>query len=162
MDIRQLHEKAGLPLVESAARALATKRGAPSSRPTQAIVALDEFWAALIETFPEIVLVLDESGRITATNEAARSKLKVREGSRFSHLAPVGWGRTYAAIHSARRRSHPTLLAMRARTGTIYIEATVAPVGRRPDGPIVLIGRQIREGNADEYPGARPEGSSHA
>ena len=143
MRIRHLHEKAGLPLVESAARALAKNHPPPDARYGLGGAGIDQFWAGLLDTLPEVLIVIDERGRVTAANAVARAKLGVRTGGTFSSLAPVGWRQVYSAIRSARGRGEPRLLAMRARSGTIVMEARVESVGA-PDGPVVLIGRRLR------------------
>jgi DNA-binding transcriptional MerR regulator len=141
--IRQLHEKSGLPLVESAARALAPKEEASDQTTGLGSAGIDEFWAGLIDTFPELLLVIDEAGKIRAANEVARARLNVRPGTSFSRLAPLGWRRAYDSIRTSRGSHKPGLLAMRGVSGTIFMDFRVQSIGR-PDGPIVLIGRGLR------------------
>ena len=144
--IRQLHESDGLPLGESAARAVNDKQELTADSAHYEGDALDAFWAGLIDTLGEILLVIDETGQISAANEVARAQLRVRQGTSFIRLAPIGWRPTYHAIkrgNAAGGRS--TMLAMRARAGIIFVDARVVPVGPRPDGPAAVICRPVSE-----------------
>ena len=142
MAIRQLHERAGLPLSESAARA---REMTESPRESHQIDtgALGSFWAGLIYALRDIVLVMDGEGRITAVNEAARATLNVRIGSPLIRLAPLGWRPVYESISRHRSRHERTVVAMRGRAATIFVEARVEPIGTRPDGPMVFVGVPI-------------------
>ena len=144
--IRRHHESGGLPLVESAARAMKTVNHgeAPEPAPERA-TALDAFWAGLVDQLPEMLIVIDEAGRITAANEHARAKLNLRYGVRFTRLAPGGWRRTYRLLHRSPGRRQPMILAMRARSGILFVDARVVPVGQSAEGPVVLIGTRVRE-----------------
>jgi DNA-binding transcriptional MerR regulator len=144
--IKRFHEAEGLPLVESAARAL-TASDAPSPAQTvgQQSAALDAFWAALSDTLPEVLLVIDESGIIAAANESARARLKLHPGTSFLRLAPGGWRRTYRTLlREAGARRHSVLVAMRGRGGIVFMDAKVVPVRPAPDGPVVFIGKRVR------------------
>jgi DNA-binding transcriptional MerR regulator len=144
--IRRLHEASHLPLVESAARALdGREAGSPVETVGNQSEALDAFWAALSDTLPELLLVIDESGNVAAANESARVRLNVHRGSSFLRLAPGGWRRTYRSMcRQAGSRRQSVILAMRARTGIVFMDAKVVPVGPVPDGPVVLIGTRVR------------------
>ena len=147
--IRQLHKTWGLPLVESAAHAMKLDPHPAATASHHEGDALGPFWASLIDSLGELLLVIDEGGRIRAANKVARSRLNVRQGSSFVRLAPIGWRQTYHSIHRA-AGAHPRsgVLAMRGRSGVIFIDACLVPVGRRPDGPAVMIGRQVGEDEA--------------
>ena len=147
--IRQLHKTWGLPLVESAAHAMKLKPPTPTHESHYESDAIGAFWASLIDSLGDLLLVIDETGRIRAANKVARSQLNVRQGSSFARLAPIGWRHTYHSIHRA-GGAHPRtgVLAMRGRSGVIFIDACLVPVGRRPDGPAVMIGRQVSGGEA--------------
>jgi PAS domain-containing protein len=142
MAIRQLHERGGLPLSESAARA-----GEITETPNEPhqidAGALGSFWAGLIYALRDIVLVMDGSGRVTAVNEAARVTLNVRIGAPLMRLAPLGWRSVYESISRHRPRNERTVVAMRGRAGTIFVDARVEPIGTRPDGPMVFVGVPI-------------------
>lgn len=142
--IRQLHETGGLPLVESAARALEASR--ENDEPAHVGGAMiGGYWAGLIDTVPEIVLVIDGAGRITVANEIARTSLNVDQRASFLRLAPAGWRRTYQTIRHTHGRRQRILLAMRGRSTTMMLEAHVEPIGTRPDGPMVVVGRPVSE-----------------
>jgi DNA-binding transcriptional MerR regulator len=144
--IRRFHETDGLPLVESAARAMA-EQGPPSPVQTvgQRSAALDAFWAALSDTLPELLLVLDESGNIAAANESARARLNLHRRTSFMRLAPGGWRRTYRSLlREAGSRRQSVMVAMRARGGIMFMDAKVVRVRPGPDGPVVFIGKRVR------------------
>jgi DNA-binding transcriptional MerR regulator len=140
--IRQLHEKAGLPLVESAARALNATQPTRDA-PDIGFATVDSFWAALIDMFPDVLVVIDGRGRIAAANEVARTLLRIRPGMTFMRLAPDGWRQTYDSLLRAPGRSYPMLLGMRAGTDVAYVNARVEPIGTRPGGPKMLIAKPI-------------------
>lgn len=147
--IRQLHETGGLPLVESAARALEASQ--EHDEPAHVGGAMiGGYWAGLIDTVPEIVLVIDGAGRITVANEIARSILNVQQRGSFLRLAPAGWRRTYQTIRHTHGRRQSVLLAMRGRSTTMMLEAHVEPIGTRPDGPMVVVGRPVSESREAE------------
>jgi DNA-binding transcriptional MerR regulator len=149
--IRQLHETGGLPLVESAAHAMRLEKQPPPGTPRYEATSLNAFWAGLIDTLGDLLLVIDETGRIRAANEVARTRLNVRQGSSFARLAPIGWRHTYHSIHrSTRAHARSGVLAMRARSGVIFVDACLVPVGHRPDGPAVMIGKQVGEDHAGQ------------
>jgi DNA-binding transcriptional MerR regulator len=149
--IRQLHENGGLPLVESAAHAMRLEEPPPRDTPRYEATAVNAFWAGLIDTLGDLLLVIDETGRIRAANEVARAQLNVRQGSSFARLAPIGWRQAYHSIHRATRaHARSDVLAMRARSGVIFVDACLVPVGRRPDGPAVMIGKQVSEDQAGQ------------
>lgn len=144
MAIRQLHERGGLPLIESAARAL--QGGDPPTESHQVDnAALGSFWAGLIYALPEIVLVIDGSGRVKSANEMARATLNLRLGSTLMRLAPLGWRPAYESIYRNRPRNQRTVLAMRGRSATVFVDARVEPIGTRPDGAMVLVGTPIEK-----------------
>jgi PAS domain-containing protein len=151
--IRQLHERGGLPLVESAAQSLTATRKPEPRMPGIGQDDIDGYWAGLLDTFPEVLLLIDDAGKITAANDAARRTLSVRIGSSFLRLAPHGWRETYHALRRTRGRASHTVLAMRSRTDIVFVDASVEPVGTRPDGPLVLIGRPLH----DQAPSAPPQ-----
>jgi DNA-binding transcriptional MerR regulator len=159
--IRHLHESTGLPLVESAARAMDTP--APATSPTTQVDSADlnPFWAGLIDALGDVLLVLDESGRVTAANEVARQELKVRRGTSFVRLAPLGWKQVYNSFRrgqgGASRRS--SVLPVRGRDGIVLLDARVVPVGRRPDGTAIVLGRKVAE---DELAAGPPSNASPA
>jgi DNA-binding transcriptional MerR regulator len=142
MAIRQLHERGGLPLSESAARAGEMTESPSESHQIDA-GALDSFWAGLIYALRDIVLVMDGAGRVTAVNEAARATLNVRIGAPLMRLAPLGWRSAYGSISRHRPRNERTVVAMRGRAGTIFVDARIEPIGTRPDGPMVFVGVPI-------------------
>jgi DNA-binding transcriptional MerR regulator len=144
--IRRLHESGHLPLVESAARALDGREAiSPAATDGHQSESLDSFWAALTDTLPELLLVIDESGNVEAANESARVRLNVHRGTSFIRLAPGGWRRTYRSMcRQAGARRQSVILAMRARTGIVFMDAKMVPVGPVPDGPVVLIGTRVR------------------
>ena len=142
MAIRQLHERAGLPLSESAARAQEIVEPPAESHQVDT-GALGSFWAGLIYALRDIVLVMDGAGHITAVNEAARATLNVRLGASLMRLAPLGWRSAYESIFRNRPRNERMVVAMRGRTSTIFVDARVEPIGTRPDGPMVLVGVPI-------------------
>jgi PAS domain-containing protein len=160
--IKRLHETGGLPLVESAARALkAAEDNMPSATVINESDELDGFWAGLIDTLPELLLVIDGSGRIAAANEVARAMLNIRYGSPFTSLAPGGWRRTYNSLRrDVGTRHQPVLLAMRARTGIVFMNAQVVLLGRVLDGRAVFIGTRVRGPGSSESAVAR-DGSLH-
>jgi DNA-binding transcriptional MerR regulator len=144
--IRRFHETEGLPLVESAARALA---GRENPSPLQAVghrsATVDALWAALSDALPELLLVIDGSGTIAAANESARARLNLHRGTKFIRLAPGGWRRTYRSLlRDAGARRQSAIVAMRARGGIVFMDAKVVPVRPAPDGPVVFIGRRVR------------------
>ena len=144
--IRQLHESTGLPLVESAARAMDAPAAATSPAAQVDPTDLNPFWAGLIDALDDVLLVLDESGRVTAANEVARQELKVRRGTSFVRLAPLGWKHVYNSIrrgHGVTRGS--SVLPVRGRDGIVLLDARVVPVGRRPDGTAIVLGRKVSE-----------------
>ena len=157
MAIRRLHESKGLPLVEAAAKVFdappdRTQGEPPADRETK----LDGFWAALVDALPDILLVIDDSGRIAAANEPARRKLNVRRGGSFARLAPGGWRRAYHSLHSSAGSHRPsTALAMRGKDGIVYVDARVVPIGRVPGASAVLIGTGVRQPDAPERAEAR-------
>ena len=142
MAIRQLHEQGGLPLSESAARAREMTEAPVESHQIDN-GSLGSFWAGLIYALRDIVLVMDGAGRITAVNEAARATLNVRLGAPLMRLAPLGWRSVYEAISHHRPRNEHTVVAMRGRAATIFVDARVEPIGTRPDGPMVFVGVPI-------------------
>jgi DNA-binding transcriptional MerR regulator len=144
--IRRFHETDGLPLVESAARARAGREApAPLQTVGQQSDAVDAFWAALTDTLPEVLLVIDESATIAAANESARSRLSVHRGTSFMRLAPGGWRRTYRSLfRQAGSRRQSVIVAMRARGGIVFMDAKVVPLRPAPDGPVVFIGKRVR------------------
>jgi DNA-binding transcriptional MerR regulator len=147
--IRQLHETGGLPLVESAAHAMRLEKQPPVGPPRYEADSLNVFWAGLIDTLGDLLLVIDETGRIRAANEVAREQLNVRQGSSFARLAPLGWRQKYQSIHrSTQAQARSGVLAMRARSGVIFVDACLVPVGHRPDGPAVMIGKRVGEDRA--------------
>ena len=151
MAIRQLHERAGLPLIESAQKVLQSS-DPPSESPDVDSPALGGFWAGLIHALPDIVLVIDRAGRVTAANEAATAKLDLRIGSTLMRLAPVGWRPAYESIYRNRAYSQRTVLAMRGRTATVFVDARVEPIRTGPDGPMVLVGSTIERRLLDQHP----------
>jgi DNA-binding transcriptional MerR regulator len=156
--IRQLHETGGLPLVESAAHAMRLEKPPPAGTPRYEAAALNSFWAVLIDTLGDLLLVIDETGRIRAANEVARAELNVRQGSSFARLAPIGWRHTYHSIHRATgAQARSGVLAMRARSGVIFVDACLVPVGHRPDGPAVMIGKRVRDDRAGQVAPERPK-----
>jgi len=142
MAIRQLHERGGLPLSESAVRA-----GEIAETPIEShqidVGALGSYWAGLIYALRDIVLVIDGAGRVTAVNDAARATLNVRLGAPLIRLAPLGWRSAYQSICRQRPRTEPAVVAMRGRAGTIFVDARIEPIGTRPDGPMVFVGVPI-------------------
>ena len=156
--IRRLHESKGLPLGEAAAESLdrpedTTEKEAPADRETS----LNGFWAALIDALPDVLIVIDDGGRIAAANEPARRKLNVRRGGSFARLAPGGWRRTYHSIHrSAGSRHQSTTLAMRGKDGIVFMDARVVSIGHVPSGSAVLIGTQVAEPASSEGAPPRP------
>jgi DNA-binding transcriptional MerR regulator len=144
--IKRLHESSGLPLVESAAQAqkLAEDHPKAESLGNQA-TKIDTFWAGLVDVLPDILLVIDHSGRIVASNKVARAKLNIMHGRSFIRLAPKEWRRTYRALHlTTRGHPHSIVLAMRGRNGTVFMDARVVPLGHSPRGSAVLIGSRLR------------------
>jgi DNA-binding transcriptional MerR regulator len=141
--IRQLHEKAGLPLVESAARALNASQP-PREAAEVGAATVDGFWAALIDSLPDVLVVIDGRGRIAAANETARARLRIRPGVSMFSLAPRGWRHTYDSLLRAPGRSQTILLAMRVSSDTVYVNARVEPIGTRPGGPRMLIAKPIQ------------------
>jgi len=142
--IRQLHESDGLPLVESAARAMHEAASETPARPSVDSADMNPFWAGLIDELEDILLVLDQSGHVTAANEVARKALKVRQGTPFVRLAPLGLKQVYNNIrqgHGASRQS--SVLPVRGREGIVLLDARIVPVGRRPDGTAILLGRKV-------------------
>jgi PAS domain-containing protein len=140
--------------VESAAQSLTATRS-PEPRIAGLGIGKDDidgYWAGLLDTFPEVLLLIDGAGKITAANEAARKTLSVRIGSSFLRLAPPGWRETYHALRRTRGRTSHTVLAMRSRTGIVFLDASVEPVGSRPDGPLVMIGRPLHDHAPQEAP----------
>jgi DNA-binding transcriptional MerR regulator len=144
--IRRLHEASGLPLVESAAKALgAGEAPPPASAVGHEPAELESYWAALSDTLPEVLIVIDAAGKIVAANEAARTSLNVHGGMSFARLAPGGWRKTYRALcRDAGAKRTPVPMAMRARSGIVFLDATVVPIGRVPGGPVALIGTRLR------------------
>jgi DNA-binding transcriptional MerR regulator len=156
--IRRFHETDGLPLVESAARAMADRQAPTSVQSVgQQPAALDAFWAALSDTLPELLLVIDDSGTISAANESARGTLKVHRGRKFIRLAPGGWRRTYRSLlKEAGARRQSVIVAMRARGGIVFMDAKVVPVRPAPGGPVVFIGKRVRAPASSERVAAGP------
>jgi DNA-binding transcriptional MerR regulator len=144
--IRRFRETEGLSLVESAARAM--DGGEPPSSGQTAghqSAGLDAFWAALSDTLPELLLVIDASGTIAAANESARTLLKLHRGKTFIRLAPGGWRRTYRSLlREAGTRRQSVMVAMRGRGGILFMDAKVVPVRPAPYGPVVFIGKRVR------------------
>ncbi len=144
--IRQLHESGGPPLVESAARVLASDGEVMSVQPQRSPAAgLDSFWAGLVETVPEMLLVLDDGGQIAAANASARIELNAQDGQRFSSLAPAGWSAEYRSLEreaGSSRRSK--VLAVRSRGGVMFMDASLVPLGSAHRRSAVLIGRRSR------------------
>src|SRR3989440_7882741 len=155
--IRRLHESKGLPLGEAAAESLdrpedTTEKEAPADRETS----LNGFWAALIDALPDVLIVIDDGGRIAAANEPARRKLNVRRGGSFARLAPGRWRRAYHSLHSSAGSHRPsTALAMRGKDGIVYMDARVVPIGRVPGASAVLIGTGVRQPDAPQRAEAR-------
>jgi DNA-binding transcriptional MerR regulator len=150
--IKRLHESGGLPLVESAAKAISNAENEISENGSQA-EALDEqssnidtFWAGLVDGLPDIVLVIDGSGNIVASNEMARAKLNVQHGRSFTRLAPREWARTYRALRAS-SRGHPRsiTLGVRGRTGILLMDARFIPLGHSQRGSAVIIGSGLLE-----------------
>lgn len=140
--IRQLHETGGLPLVESAAKALESVEARGEEGRVEGAT-IGGYWAGLIDIVPEILLVVDDTGRISAANKAARTRLNVSHRRRFLGLAPPGWRRTYESLRRTRGHAQHVLLAVRGRTTTVMVDTVVEPIGTRPDGPMVVIGTPI-------------------
>jgi hypothetical protein len=46
---------------------------------------------------------------------------------------------------------------MRARSGVIFVDACLVPVGHRPDGPAVMIGKPLRDDRAGHEVAGRPK-----
>ena len=144
--IRKLHVVGGLPLVESAARALSARSEASTDSPRVEPSRMKDYWARLIDILPSLLLVLDETGKVMTANATARAKLNVRMGSSFTRFAPGGWRHTYQALRrGAGTRRQPTILAMRSRSGILFVDASVVPLGRMPDTPVLVIGAHVRE-----------------
>jgi DNA-binding transcriptional MerR regulator len=144
--IRRFHEADGLPLVESAARAMAGRlTPSPVETVGQHSAALDAFWAALTDTLPDLLLVMDDSGTIAAANESARATLNLTRRTSFIRLAPGGWRRTYRSLlREAGARRQPLVVAMRARGGIVFMDARVFPVRPTRDRRVVFIGKRVR------------------
>lgn len=144
--IRRFHETEGLQLVDSAARAMAgSEPPSPAQTLGQQSAALDAFWAALSDTLPELLLVIDASGNIAAANASARARLNLHRRTSFIRLAPGGWRRTYRSLlREAGLRRQSVIVAMRARGGILFMDARVVPVRPAPDGPVVFIGKRLR------------------
>jgi PAS domain-containing protein len=146
--IKRLHESGGLPLVESAARAASgIGDGWQAQQPSDRTTKVDTFWAGLINALPEILIVIDDAGKIVAANETARAKLNIRQGLSFLQLAPRGWRRTFRSIRSnATAGRDSTTLAMRGRHGIVFMNARVVPLGGpASDGRAVLIGTEVMD-----------------
>ena len=156
--IRRFHETDGLPLVESAARAMADRQAPASVQSVgQQPAPLDAFWAALSDTLPELLLVIDGSGTIAAANESARGTLKVHRGTSFMRLAPGGWRRTYRSLLTeAGTRRQSVIVAMRARSGIVFMDAKVVPMRPAPGGPGVFIGKRVRAPASSERVASGP------
>lgn len=144
--IRKLHVAGGLPLVESAARALNARTDTSTGSASPAPSCIADFWARLIDSLPALVLVLDEAGKVMSANAIARAKLNVRFGASFTRFAPGGWRQTYRSLRrGAGTRHQPTILAMRSRSGILFVDASLVPLGRMADSPVVVIGEHVRE-----------------
>jgi len=144
--IRKLHVAGGLPLVESAARALNASTDASTGTEPPAPSRIADFWARLIDSLPALVLVLDEAGKVMSANAIARAKLNVRFGASFTRFAPGGWRQTYQSLRrGAGTRHQATILAMRSRSGILFVDARLVPLGRMADSPVVVIGEHVRE-----------------
>jgi DNA-binding transcriptional MerR regulator len=142
--IKRLHESSGLPLVEAAARALngVQPRGVAEDSAQSESPSVERLWASLIETLPELLIVVDDVGRIVAANGLARSALTVKVGSGLSSLAPPGWQVTYRAMRRGQvAHGEPLVLAMRGRSGVVFAEVQFVPLGRMPDGAAVIVGK---------------------
>jgi DNA-binding transcriptional MerR regulator len=145
--IKRLHETSGLPLVEAAAKALTgttPSRVWDDAAPSEAI-SLEHLWASLIETLPELLIVVDDGGHIVAANSMARNALNVKTGASLSTLAPPGWQITYRALRRGQLgHGDPILLAMRGKSGVIFADVHFVPLGRTPDGAAVIVGTPHR------------------
>ena len=145
--IKRLHESGGLPLVESAAKAISSELdGSETEKLVNQTSNIDTFWAGLVDGLPDIVLVIDGSGNIVASNEAARAKLNVQHGRSFTRLAPREWTRTYRALRAS-SRGHPRsiTLGVRGRTGILLMDARFIPLGHSQRGSAVIIGSRLLE-----------------
>jgi DNA-binding transcriptional MerR regulator len=145
--IKRLHESGGLPLVESAAKAInGTDDGSQAQALDGQTSNIDTFWAGLVDGLPNIVLVIDGSGNIVASNEMARAKLNVQHGRSFTRLAPREWARTYRALRAS-SRGHPRsiTLGVRGRTGILLMDARFVPLGHSQRGSAVIIGSRLLE-----------------
>jgi PAS domain-containing protein len=145
--IKRLHESGGLPLVESAAKAISSEEdGSEAEALLNQTSNIDTFWAGLVDGLPDIVLVIDGSGNIVASNEVARAKLNVQHGRSFTRLAPREWTRTYRALRAS-SRGHPRsiTLGVRARTGILLMDARFIPLGHSQRGSAVIIGSRLLE-----------------
>lgn len=158
--IKRLHETSGLPLVEAAARALKGVGPSPAwddATPSEAIT-IEQLWAGLIETLPELLVVVDDAGHIVAANSMARSALSVKTGASLTSLAPPGWQVTYRALRRGQlNHGGPIVLAMRGKSGIVYADVHFVPLGRTPDGAAVIVGTLQRE----PAPPLSPSGPLH-
>jgi len=144
--IRKLHVVGGLTLVESAARALSAKSESSADPPRLEPAFTKEYWARLIDLLPSLLLVLDEAGKVITANATARAKLNVRAGASFTRFAPGGWRHTYQSLRrGAGTHRQPTILAMLSRSGILFVDASVVPLGRMPETPVLVIGAHVRE-----------------
>jgi DNA-binding transcriptional MerR regulator len=146
--IKRIHESTGLPLVEAAAKALngAEQRGAGDDGSLSDSLTVERMWASLIETLPEVVVVVDDVGRIIAANAMARTALTVKIGAGLASLAPPGWQMTYRAMRRGQvAHGEPAVLAMRGRSGVLFAEVQFVPLGRTPDGAAVIVGKFQKE-----------------
>jgi DNA-binding transcriptional MerR regulator len=154
--IRKLHVAQGLPLIESAARALNARADAWSEATRPEPAGMLDFWARLLDSLPAILLVLDEAGKVISANAVARAKLNVRLGASFTRFAPGGWRQTYQALRrAAGTRRQPTILAMRSRSGILFVDASLMPLGRMPESPVVVVGQHVRDRTASASAGQR-------
>ena len=154
--IRKLHVVGGLPLVESAARALSARSEALADPPRLEPARMKDYWARLIDILPSLLLVLDEAGKVITANATARAKLNIRMGASFTRFAPGGWRHTYQSLRrGAGTRRQPTILAMRSRSGILFVDASVVPLGRMPDTPVLVIGAHVRERSPAAKTGSR-------
>ena len=155
--IRRLHVASGLPLTESAARALnAPARGSTAESPHLGPARIKDYWARLVDALPELLLVVDETGRVMSANALARARLNLRLGASFARLAPGGWRQTYQSLRrGAGNRHQPATLAVRSRSGIVFMDARFVPLTRTPNGPVVVIGSHVRERSAVANGGRR-------
>jgi PAS domain-containing protein len=158
--IKRLRDQQGLRLTDAAAIALAETDSAPDDGPPAPGIesaTLQSAWAALLDTVPTLLLVIDENGRVIGANRAARQTLPVRRGSRFETLAPPGWRPILRRISGESNSSRQVNLQLRTSGGTMSMRGVVA--GRTPRRNFVILSGSQHPPTPSAGQSASPESS---